>query len=57
MIRLIRIKNTLHIGEFWASEAVVEELSKRKGEFEIGKLEDWVFDDVGNSVGKGRDSH
>jgi hypothetical protein len=57
MIRLIRIKNTLHIGEFWASESVVEELSKRKGEFEIGKLEDWVFDDVGNSVGKGRDSH
>lgn len=50
MIRLVRIKNTLRIGEFWASEAVVKELSARVGELEIGELEDWVFDEVGNLI-------
>jgi len=50
MIRLVRIKNTLSIGEFWASEAVVKELSVRAGEVEIGELEDWVFDYVGNLI-------
>ena len=50
MIRLVRIKNTLRIGEFWASEAVVQELSERQGELEIGELEDWIFDEVGNLI-------
>lgn len=50
IIRLVRIKNTLSIGEFWASEAVVKELSVRGGELEIGELEDWVFDEVGNLI-------
>ncbi|KJR47423.1 Iron-sulfur cluster binding protein [Desulfosporosinus sp. I2] len=48
MIRLVRIKNTLRIGEFWASEAVVKELSEREGEFEIGELEEFKFDQQGN---------
>lgn len=50
MIRLVRIKNTLCIGEFWASEAVVKELSARVSEFEIGELEDWNFDEAGNLI-------
>lgn len=50
MIRMVRIKNTLSIGEFWASEAVVEELSAYEGELEIGELEDWVFDYIGNLI-------
>jgi hypothetical protein len=44
MIRLIRIKNTLQLGEFWASEAVVKELSICEGEFKIGELEAFQFD-------------
>lgn len=50
MIRMARIKNTLSIGEFWASEAVVKELSAYEGELEIGELEDWVFDYIGNLI-------
>ena len=50
MIRLVRINNTLRLGEFWASEAVVKGLSARVGEFEIGELEDWVFDYIGNLI-------
>lgn len=50
MIRMVRIKNTLSIGEFWASEAVVKELSAYEGELEIGELEDWVFDYIGNLI-------
>lgn len=50
MIRLVRIKNTLCIGEFWASEAVVKELSEQVGELEIGELEDWDFDEAGNLI-------
>lgn len=47
---MLNCKNTLRIGEFWASEAVVKELSAREGELEIGELEDWVFDEVGNLI-------
>jgi len=50
MIRLVRIKNTLSIGEFWASEAVAKELSARVGEFEISELEDWSFDKAGSLI-------
>ncbi|MHB8076263.1 nickel pincer cofactor-dependent isomerase, group 22 [Desulfosporosinus fructosivorans] len=49
-IRMVRIKNTLRIGEFWASEAVVKELSKHHGELEIGELESWAFDYSGNLI-------
>ena len=50
MIRLVRIKNTLNIGEFWASEAVAKELSACEGGLEIGELEDWSFDKAGNLI-------
>ena len=46
-VRLIRIKNTLHLGEFWASEEVLQELVAQ-GKYEIGDLQDWVFDEQGN---------
>jgi hypothetical protein len=46
-IRLIRIKNTLHLGEFWASEEVVKELAAQ-GRYEISDLQIWAFDEQGN---------
>lgn len=46
-VRLIRIKNTLHLGEFWASEEVLQELVAQ-GKYEIGDFQDWVFDEQGN---------
>ena len=48
MIRMVRIKNTLHLGEFWASEGIIEELSACVGELEIGELEEFQFDQEGN---------
>ena len=48
MIRMVRIKNTLHLGEFWASEGIIKELSARVGELEIGELEEFQFDQDGN---------
>ena len=50
MIRLVRIKNTLRIGEFWASEAVVKELFEREDELEIEELEEFNFNQQGNLV-------
>jgi len=50
MIRLVRIQNTLRIGEFWASEAVAKELSEREEKLKIGELKDWVFDYIGNLI-------
>ncbi|OLN30986.1 lactate racemase domain-containing protein [Desulfosporosinus metallidurans] len=47
-VRLVRIKNTLSIGEFWASEAVVKELSTHLVGLEIGELEEWKFNEAGN---------
>ncbi len=49
-IRLVRIKNTLRIGEFWASEAVVKELFEHDHELEIGELEEFNFNQQGNLV-------
>ena len=46
-VRLIRIKNTLRLEEFWASESVIQELAP-KGKFEIGELQDWQFNEQGN---------
>lgn len=46
-VRLLRIKNTLHLGEFWASEVVLQEL-EAQGKYEIGDLQDWAFDEQGN---------
>ena len=48
MIRMVRIKNTLQLGEFWASEGIIEELSACVGELEIGELEEFQFDQEGN---------
>lgn len=46
-VRLLRIRNTLHLGEFWASEGVLTELVAQ-GKYEIGDLQDWAFDEQGN---------
>lgn len=47
-VRLVRIKNTLSIGEFWASEAVAKELSTQLVGLEIGEFEEWKFNEAGN---------
>ncbi len=47
-VRLIRIKNTLTVGEFWASDAVVQELVLQGPRFKIGEFIDWDFDEHGN---------
>lgn len=46
-VRVIRIKNTLHLGEFWASEEVINELAAQ-GKYVISDLQDWAFDEQGN---------
>lgn len=46
--RIIRIKNTLAISTFWASESVCRELKASGLPFEIGALTDWTFDAAGN---------
>lgn len=46
-VRLIRIKNTLHLREFWASEVILQEL-EAQGKYEIGDLQEWAFDEQGN---------
>lgn len=48
LVRLVRIKNTLNIGEFWASEAVVKELSLKSNKLNITELVEWSFDEQGN---------
>lgn len=46
-VRLVRIKNTLHLCEFLASESVIQELATQ-GKYEIGDLQNWAFDEQGN---------
>lgn len=46
--RIIRLKNTLSLSEFWASEAIVAELAARASEFDIGELQNWEFNEQGN---------
>lgn len=46
--RIIRLKNTLSLSEFWASEAIVEELAVCGSSFEIGELQEWEFNAQGN---------
>ena len=45
-IRLIRIKNTLNIAEFWASEALLREFATQQ--LEVGELRNWDFNEAGN---------
>ena len=48
--RIIRIKNTLHLEEFLATEALLEELGKQ-GQLEIGgKSMETCFDENGNMI-------
>lgn len=46
--RIIRLKNTLSLSEFWASEEIVAELAARASEFDIGELQNWEFNEQGN---------
>jgi len=46
--RIIRLKNTLSLSEFWASEAIIEELTARGSAFETGELQDWQFNEQEN---------
>lgn len=46
--RIVRLKNTLSLSEFWASEAIVKELTENKRTVTIGTLKDWEFNEQGN---------
>lgn len=46
--RIVRLKNTLSLSEFWVSEAIAEELAADNIPLEIGGLQDWKFNDQGN---------
>lgn len=46
--RIVRLKNTLSLSEFWVSEAIAEELAANNIPIEIGKLQDWKFNEQRN---------
>lgn len=48
MARVIRVKNTLHIGELWVSEALADEVAKLPNVTIIGAPEEMRFDAEGN---------
>lgn len=47
-VKLIRIKNTLSLSEFYASEEVINVVRAQGSKIEIGELEDWAFDEQGH---------
>jgi hypothetical protein len=53
-IRMARIANTLHVGEIYVSESMLEDARKHPNIIIAGDPEPWVFDDAGNLTDIGR---
>ena len=45
---MVRIKNTLHLGEIYISEALLPEAEKNPSIEVLGKAEEFRFDSLGN---------
>ena len=46
--RIIRLKNTLSLGEIWISEAMIPEAEQNPNLEVLSQPEDWTFDEEGN---------
>jgi len=53
-VRMVRIPNTLHVGEIYVSESMLEEARRHLNMVVVGDPEPWVFDDAGNLTDIGR---
>jgi len=51
-VRVIRIRNTLQLQQFWCSPAVLEEIGHLPSVEVSGQREGWSFDSHGNLVGR-----
>ncbi|MHB1133187.1 MAG: nickel pincer cofactor-dependent isomerase, group 22 [Chloroflexota bacterium] len=47
-LRLVRVKSTLRLEEFYVSEALLPELHDKANVEPLGELEEWAFDERGN---------
>jgi hypothetical protein len=50
-VRLVRVKNTLHLGEIWISEALLDDAKANSAITVTGQLEPMRFDDEGRLLG------